>query len=125
MNQTKEITETLQRLLGKEVEQDLSEMATVCSRKDGFGNITIRIYSDDHNPPHAHVFDKDMRLVGKFLIDRSKPNRASDIEAYQASSYGNIPDIIRTEVVKWASSYKRGVENWKGTMFMWDSLHTQ
>lgn len=41
-------------------------------RKERVGtthNMTIHIYSNDHNPPHFHVFSKDKEVDAKFTID--------------------------------------------------------
>ena len=32
----------------------LSEMATLCSKKEGFG-IVVVMHSDDHEPQHVHL----------------------------------------------------------------------
>lgn len=37
-------------------------------RIDKIRNMEIVIYSNDHNPPHFHVFSKDKSINAKFLI---------------------------------------------------------
>lgn len=39
-------------------------------RIDTIHNMQIVIYSNDHNPPHFHVFSNDKKIDAKFTIER-------------------------------------------------------
>jgi hypothetical protein len=47
------------------VNPDLSSKERIATVKD----MQIKIYSNDHNPPHFHFVSKDRRINAKFLIE--------------------------------------------------------
>ena len=89
--------------------QKLDEMATVCKRSDGYG-IIIQIYSNDHAPAHAHVFDNTRKEIGKFELKESLPQKPQDLTLYQTTS---IPTDTVDKIVKWANGKtKLCINNW-------------
>ena len=65
-----------------------------------FFGIVIRMYFNEHNPPHFHA------QYGKF-------NAVFDIET-GIKTKGEFPKIGERIVTKWAKQYKKDLlENWK------------
>jgi hypothetical protein len=104
--------------------QQISELATVCSTKDQFG-IIFHVRSDDHTPPHAHVFGTDKKKLGELLLVENTPRTIQDIQEYRPDNYGYFTREIKQRILKWANSTtKRGFNRWRVSLDMWDSMHT-
>jgi hypothetical protein len=95
----------------------LVEMATVCSRRMGFGFVGI-IYSNEHNPPHMHIKDLDENDLGQILLTPEIPQDKDDIVEYK----GDVSEVKR-KIVGWANNKnERGVNNWIHSLSVWDTF---
>jgi hypothetical protein len=101
-------------------------MSMVCKKSDGYG-IVIQVYSKDHGkignsqlPAHAHLFDTNMKKLGKFEITRDIPGKPADIIWYKTD---NPPEGCAAKIVKWANDSKFGLNNWIFTIRTWESFH--
>lgn len=71
-------------------------MPTICV----FYGITIRMYYDDHNPPHFHVFYGE--FSAKIAIDTDE------------MIAGQLPARVLTLIREWSGSNRPGLkENWR------------
>ena len=61
----------LEPILNRYFIQGLSDVS-IKERIETIGNMQIVIYSNDHNPPHFHVFSKDKSVDAKFTINNCK-----------------------------------------------------
>jgi hypothetical protein len=117
----------------------LQEIATVCSKKDGWGMI-IDVYSEDHgvlydktNPAHAHIKDLDGNLLGKFAITKEKPQSSAYIfDCYKKDGkIIRIPPEYKEKIVRWApikpplSDDDDAISNWGALKLAWRHLHPE
>jgi len=100
-------------------ERSMNEMATVCKNS----KIRIDVHSEDHAPPHAHLFTGDNERVCHFYIDGNVPSNASDIRIHKGDSVPENKKHLLSEVVTWARGSVRGVGNWININNVWDALH--
>jgi hypothetical protein len=101
--------------------QWLEEMSiqAVSSMKDGLP-FRVAVKSPDHQPPHAHVMDKETgkKELGQFKISPQPPRRPVDIEDYKKG----ITDEMRGYIFKWANERNKllpEVTNWKFLNSVW------
>jgi hypothetical protein len=96
-----------------ERQQAPNEMATVCSKNDGYGMI-IEVYSEDHhgvlggksNPAHVHLKTPDNKYLGKFAITRQPPRAVRHVFDCDKNKF--IPPEYKGDIVKWAKTkYRR------------------
>ena len=105
-------------------EDALFEMATMCHIEDGYG-IKIEVLNrDEHNPPHAHVADKDGNK-NRFLLFKEMPTSAHDIQPYP----GDDISQVKNNIFKWASSENKPLKkagitatNWAATVGQWNTF---
>ena len=109
--------------------QPLDEMATVCSKDDGYGMI-LEVYSNDHgvignkaNPAHAHLKATDGKYLGKFAITDQPPR--SDMYVFDYDKSHLIPPEFKKKLVVWAKAkYNRSpVTNWWFLKNIWGTFH--
>jgi hypothetical protein len=94
----------------------LVEMATVCSKRMGFGFIGI-IYSNDHDPPHMHICDLDKKELGQIYLNPDVPQSSDDIVTYKGNVNG-----VKKNIVKWANSKDNmNFNNWLGAIYIWNT----
>jgi hypothetical protein len=112
-----------------ERQYSLNEMATVCSKNDGYGMI-IEVYSEDHgilgsktDPAHAHIKATDNKYMGKFAITDQPPRATRYVFDCDKNKY--IPPEYKEAIVKWAKMNYRNqdVSNWSALKIVWNSLH--
>ena len=71
-------------------------MPTICT----FFGIFIRMYHDDHNPPHFHVYYGEYTAI-------------INIETLEIME-GNLPKRAMSMVVEWAIQYRKDlINNWR------------
>ena len=104
-----------------QLDQDLGEESTICSKDDGFG-ITIQIYSNNQDPAHAYVFNGSNGKEGVFEL-KHRPFKPEEIVPYNPEINGFISPDIRKKIVHWAESLKDGVNNWERALSVWKILH--
>jgi hypothetical protein len=109
--------------------KQLNEMATVCSKNDGYGMI-IEVYSEDHgilgdksNPAHAHIKSTDNIYLGKFAITDQPPRDA--VYVFDCDKDKVIPGEYKKKITKWAKDkyHKSAVTNWFILKTFWNGLH--
>lgn len=120
MSEASELLERYnQNLLGK---PSLNEMATIVPKSMGFG-IELKIFSEDHNPAHLHVYDiKSGNLIAKIIIPSSKPSNVNSIRVYGDEELTITQKKLILKVLN-AKDKKTGTPVWKTAIIVWDSLH--
>jgi hypothetical protein len=112
-----------------EEKQRLNEMATVCSKDDGYGMV-IEVYSEAHgiignksNPAHAHLKTTDQKYLGKFAITDQPPR--DSIYVFDCDKNKLISSDFKKKIAKWAKDKYQGsaVTNWFILKTLWNSLH--
>ena len=99
------------------------EMSTVCSKKDNYGFIA-RIFSNDHNPPHIHIFDVSENEICRILITDKKPNDFYDLRTLSVDNERDFSKI-REKILEFANSRnKYGFNNWDFLKATWESYHS-
>lgn len=108
---------------------ELREMATVCSKKDGY-DIIIEVYSDDHgtlgdrtSPAYAHLKSTDGNYLGKFAITIQPPR--AERYVYDCDKNHYISSEYKDKIVEWVKYKYRGEEisNWSALKLSWNILH--
>ena len=79
--------------------QMIIEMADIMSSDQQYGFL-VTVYSDDHNPPHAHVRKLTGETIGQFLITDNPPKDIKDIQLYRTES---LDRDIKKDIVEWAN----------------------
>jgi hypothetical protein len=79
----------------------------------------VAIKAPDHQPPHAHVMDKETgkKELGQFLLSERRPGIPSAIKDYKQG----IDDDTREAIFKWAGQphYLLKQTNWEVLWFVW------
>jgi hypothetical protein len=101
------------------------EMATMCYLEDDYG-IEVEVQSNDHIQLHAHVYDKNKKPVGRFLLFKKIPTSVHEILPYP----GDDVSSVKYNIFKWAPAnnkpfQKAGItaSNWKATIIQWNIFH--
>jgi hypothetical protein len=102
--------------------QQLDEMSRLVVSNSS-DNLPFRIVvnSPDHQPPHAHVLDKQTgkKELGQFKISPVAPKRPVDIEDYKQG----VTDEMRGYIFKWAGSANKSPflkgSNWQSLNYIW------
>lgn len=95
MNNADYIDEQKEKLNESEYPIDI---ATFCKKSDGYGFIA-KMYSNDHNPAHIHIYNLERIEVGKLLINGTKPKTIEDLIFKDATNELN-------------SSFKKRILDW-------------
>jgi hypothetical protein len=109
------------RKFGRKVLQ-FSDIATVCSKRDGFEMI-IRVYPSDYDPPRAYIYDLDNNNLGCILIEDKIYNSFEDINSYKEEITGEL----KKKIFDWGNALHRGhkITNFNVMVFSWDILNTE
>ena len=99
--------------------QSLNEMADVMSKNQNKGFL-ITVFSNDHEPPHAHILTLKRKEISQMLITEESPRTLDDIKAYK---YADIPREYKEVILKWANE-KRKNKNYTQWEYMVDVWHT-
>ena len=91
----------------------LTEMADIMSSDQQYGFL-VTVFSNDHNPPHAHVRKLSGETIGEFIITENSPKNINDIQLYRTESLNRD---IKKSIVEWAN---KKVPNMNYTY--WDKL---
>lgn len=102
-----------------EPNQTLNEMADVMSRNQNKGFL-ITVFSNDHEPPHAHILTLERKEISQMLITEEPPKTVDDIKAYR---YDDIDADYKDVILKWAYE-KRKNKNYTQWEYMVDVWHT-
>lgn len=100
--------------------EPLLEMATVCSKNDGYG-IILKVYSrNGHNPPHMHLFDLSGNELGKVILTNKIPQTIDDLKFDKDTK--DLSSKVKNAIVKWANAKDDflGVSNWKIAINQWN-----
>lgn len=110
--------------------QILNEFATLSTLKNGYGFIMI-IHTNDHNPPHIHLYKKleDVMTESyytRMLIPNNMPISINDISVYKG-------DVLLTNqekriLLEWfhASNKKHpNITNYDFADLIWDTYQMQ
>lgn len=100
----------------------LNEMPTVMSRKDGFG-FEIKVNSDDHPPPHAHVTPLDSNeIIARMRITSKPPKSYLDIREYT----GHLTAKMKKKIFEWSRlPDKKYGTKWKKLVALWRDYHDE
>ena len=106
----------------------LKEVATVCSKKDGFG-IIIEVFSDDHgilgdesNPAYAHLKTSSGEYLGKFAITLQPPISVEYV--FDCDKNKQIPQKYKEIIIEWAKTKNEDdILGWSALKFAWKALH--
>jgi hypothetical protein len=113
-----------------EERETLNEMATVCSKRDGYGMI-IEVYSEDHGvmdsktqPAHAHLKTTTNQYIGKFAITKQPPRTSRYV--FDCDKKKPIPEEYKDKIVEWAKYkyHKEEISNWATLKLAWRILHS-
>jgi len=108
--------------LERDAGQPHNEMATPCKNS----KIRIDIYSEDHNPAHAHLSTGDGVKICRFYIFGAVPKNSSEVAVYKGDKVPDDKKHLLSELVKWGNaSSPEGFNNWKLLMFLWRSTRKQ
>ena len=77
----------------------ITEMADIMSANQQYGFL-ITVFSDDHEPPHAHIRNLSGKTIGMFLITDNPPMKPEDIQLYRTEA---ISRKIKKSIVEWAN----------------------
>lgn len=91
----------------------LTEMVDVMTRSQNYGFL-VTVFSNDHNPPHAHVRDLSGKTIGQFLITDAPPQTVNDLQLYRTEA---LPLKTRKTIVEWANKVSS-----KPPYTYWDKL---
>jgi hypothetical protein len=80
----------------------------------------VTIKSPDHQPPHAHIMDKETgkKELGQFLISEGRPGISSAVKDYKQG----INDEMREAIIKWAGQKHQHLTkqtNWEVLWMVW------
>ena len=81
------------------VNEPLLEMADIMSRDQNYGFL-ITVFSNDHNPPNAHVLDINRKDIGQIGITNETQKMVDDICLYRTAS---LPSKVKKSIVEWAN----------------------
>lgn len=100
----------------------LSEMATLCSKKEGFG-IVVVMHSDDHEPQHVHLSSIDNKEQTKIDISGDLPEDYKDLIIVK-----NCKDVstgLKKSFLNWAKMRTIGqkINNWEFAKGLWFVFH--
>ena len=102
------------------VKTPVKEMARASVKGDGLP-FDVQLYSNDHDPPHAHIVKKG-KSTGKFLISKKLPKTYNDITPHNCK----ISSDDLKELWKWSSKKSKGYPggtNWDAVSFLWYAIH--
>ena len=71
---------------------------SIKERIETIGNMQIVIYSNDHNPPHFHVFSKDRSIDAKFTIKECEL-LSGQITPKQIKIIKNFHNDIKVQII--------------------------
>lgn len=96
---------------------ELTEMADVMTRSQNYGFL-VTVFSNDHNPPHAHVRDLNGKTIGQFLITNAPPQTVNDLRLYRTEA---LPLKIRKTIVEWSNKVDKdsGLTYWATLKLFW------
>lgn len=100
--------------------EPLHEMATVCSKNDGYG-IVLKVYSrNEHNPPHMHLFDLSGNELGKVILTNKIPQSIDELQFDKDTK--NLSSKVKNAIVKWGNAKDDflDVPNWKIAINQWN-----
>lgn len=95
----------------------LVEMADVMTRSQNYGFL-VTVFSNDHNPPHAHIRDLSGKTIGQFLITDAPPQTVNELQLYRTEA---IPLKIRKTIAEWANKvdHDSGLIYWATLKLFW------
>ena len=76
-------------------------MAVVCPKKAGYG-VVLAIRTNDHNPPHFHVYfsSANSPMVCRYLITRKIPKSVHDLVLYPNDSDSHMTRKLKENIIK-------------------------
>lgn len=100
----------------------LSEMATLCSKKEGFG-IVVEMHSKDHNPKHIHLSSIDNKEQTRIDISGELPKNYKDLVIVKGSK--DVSTDLKKRFLNWANLTTIGekINNWEFAKGMWFVFH--
>ena len=107
-------------ILRVETMQPLNEMADVMSKNQNKGFL-ITVFSDDHEPPHAHILTLERKEIAQMLISKNPPVTIDDIKPYR---YDEVPRDYRAVILKWAYEPRKNMKctQWEYMVNIWDTF---
>ena len=102
----------------------LNEMATLISKRDGFG-IKIVLNSEDHEPALMHVTDiSNDKLIARVLVPDSEPQDEDDIKLYGSNP---LPRTLKRVILRALRSRdkKTGCPMWMVADLIWRVNHPE
>jgi len=111
----KELIKELLTISG--VNEPLYEMADVMSRDQNYGFL-ITVFSNVHNPPHAHVLDLNRNEIGQIEITKEPPKTVDEICLYRTKA---LPLKVKKSIVEWANKIDpdAGWVYWSSLKYIW------
>ena len=102
----------------------LNEMATLISKRDGFG-IKIVLNSEDHEPAHMHVIDvSNDKLIARVLVPDSEPQDEDDIKLYRGKPLSRTQKRVLLRALR-SRDKITGCPMWQLMARTWEILHPE
>ena len=100
----------------------LREMATLCSKQEGFGIIVI-MHSDDHEPRHVHLLSSDKSEYTKIEITDEMPTDYKNLIVLKGCN--NVSSDLKKRFLEWAgkTTIGRSINNWEFAKGVWFVFH--
>ena len=100
----------------------LIEMADIMSSDQQYGFL-VTVFSNDHNPPHAHVRTLEGKTIGQFLITENPPKNIEDLQLYNTES---LDRKIKKNIVEWANKNvpNKNYTYWEKLKDYWETFQS-
>ena len=102
-------------------------MSLICRKQAGYG-VILAIMSNDHNPPHFHVFldSRNSITVCRYVLTRKAPSSIHDLVLYSGDSDKELTRKLKQNIVDWANATYIGSDevdtsrtNWMHAKDVW------
>lgn len=89
---------------------------TIKSRDAGLSpHFYLRIYSGEYEDPHAHVYSKEGKTLGRLALNKKTPKNYNEIKPF----HGALSKSVLLNVFSWV---KEKESNWSELFNTWKEL---
>ena len=110
--------------MSRKPKEILNEMGQLLNKQSKYP-FTVWIYSEDHEPPHFHLYNKRTNeLITKIIITTDLPKTDDDIKEVKGCS--ELTTSMKKMILEWANSEnKRHIPYWYAALDLWEQLHPE